>query len=200
LIGRAVCPTAVGLMLLVGISAKPSAAIEPTRTIAPARLVLAQKDVGDEYVQNRGFSRRRTLQDAGSGDSPAIRQRLRDLWLSGYQTGFNGRTVTWGIVSTVDVFRNAGLAQIERAWKGDVLRLTQGRPLPVPSAAPGSFRVLVRGRLSIGQQSAEIVVYMWQDARAIASVTVSGRPRSFPISLVVSLAKRQDAKLRRAFR
>jgi len=192
-------PIALGLVVLLCVSASASARIENASSVAPAQLVLRQRDVGDAYLQNRAFSRARTIQEASSGDSLEIRRQLKRLWLGGYQTGFNGRTVPWGIVSTVDVFRVSRLADIEQAWKHDVLRITGGRAVAVPRAAPGSFRFFVRGHIAIGGQPAEIELYMWRRARAIAAVTITGTG-SFPHSLVLSLAKRQDAKIRDAFR
>lgn len=195
MIGRQI---AVGLLVLPCVSASASAGDLTATSVMPAKLVLQQRDVGAAYVQNKSFSRVRTLKDAGSGDSLVIRRRLKQLWLGGYQTGLNGRTVPWGIVSAIDVFRGSRLTDIEHAWKDDALRLTGGRALAVPSAAPGSFRLLVRGHVVIGGQPAEIELYMWQRSRTIASLTVSGQPGSFATSLIMSLANRQDAKIRRA--
>jgi hypothetical protein len=192
----------LALFLLPLVCAPASAALkgadEPS--VRPVRMVLQQRDVGTAYLKNTRFSRPRTLTDGGSGDSPPIRRRLREVWVGGYQTGFNGRSVPWGIVSTVDVFRGSSLTDIERAWRTDALRATGGRMLLAPPRAPGSFRLLIRGRVTIGSQPAQIDLYMWQTGRAIASVDVTGRPGSFPASLILTLARRQDIKIRSALR
>ncbi len=190
--------TVVLLATSLVVAAQESSAAHKT-SVPPARLVLDLRDVGPAYTQNKHFSRSRTLKDAASGDSSRIQRRLRQIWIGGYQTGFNGRSVPWGVVSVVDLFRSSRLADIERAWTIDAIRITGGSRNPVPSNAPGSFRLLVRGTITIGSQKADIDIYMWQRKRAIAAVTVSGSRGAFPSSLVVTLARRQDAKIRRAF-
>jgi len=156
-------------------------------------LVLAASDVGTSYVRNAVFSRPRTLAEAGNGDSIATRRLLASKWLAGMQAGFNGVSVPWGIVSTADVFRASTLASIDRAWHRDLLRVTRGRMQRLPVNAPGRNRALVRGHL----QSLETLDYMWQHGRVILSVNLTGKPDTLQLPLLMTLARRQDAKVSR---
>ena len=105
---------ALCILLVVGTSVSAALADVGVPPVRPARMVLQSRDVGSAYIQNKRFSRPRTLADAGNGDSQSIRRRLGQIWIGGYQTGFNGRRVPWGVVSTIDVFRTSRLADVER--------------------------------------------------------------------------------------
>jgi hypothetical protein len=167
-------------------------AIGGVAALHPSRLVLQKKDVGAKYVKNATFSGPTTLAEAGSGDSRAIRRQLKRIWLAGYRTGFNGISVRWGISSTADVFRTAGLRAVERAWTSDILRAFRGRVKPSPLSAPGTFRLLIQGR--VGTAATEF--YMWQRGRVLASVDVTGPAGVVPRSLLMTLVRRQDSKIR----
>jgi hypothetical protein len=189
------CRVLVGVFVLL-VATGGAAASGADQTITPRLLVLQPADVGVAYVKNTAYSRPRTLQDAASGDSASIRRRLQKVWVGGYQVGFNGRKVDRGIVSTADVFRNTTLADIERAWTADSLALTHGRALTVPAGAPGSFRLLVLGKVQVGAQPVEVLLYMWQQGRVVASVNVTGTQNSFSTALLMRLAAQQDKRIR----
>jgi hypothetical protein len=160
-------------------------------------LVLQQSDVGAAYFKNRSFTRRRTFAEASNGDSPAVSSLLKILWKGGYQSGFNGRSVPWGISSTADLFVNSNLDSIVSAWHADVRRLASGQRLSVPSTAPGTRRFLVRGRVRYHGRTIHMMIYMWQEKRVVASVTIAGEQTRLPLSTLLSFARTQDRKIRR---
>ncbi|MFZ1880388.1 MAG: hypothetical protein WAU41_09490 [Gaiellaceae bacterium] len=187
-------------LLAVLLATGGTVAFAADATLVPRLLVLQPADVGAGYVENASFSGQETLQDAASGDSAAVRRRLQKVWVGGYRAGFNGRTVQRGVVSTADVFRSSTIADIERAWKSDLITQIGGRPMATPASAPGTFRVLARGSAHVGAQSLEVLLYVWQQGRVVASVNVTGTPNSFSTALLMRLVARQDAKLRRGLR
>lgn len=159
-------------------------------------LVLQQTDVGAAYFKNRPLTRRRTFSEASNGDSPAVRSLLKTLWRGGYQTGFNGATVPWGISSTADLFVNSKLDSIVSAWNTDLRRLASGRRLSVPSTAPGTRRFLVRGRVLSSGRTINMMIYMWQQKRVVASATIAGEQASLPLGTLLAFARIQDRKIR----
>jgi hypothetical protein len=193
--------------LLVGFSLVLTAAVASVASPAEAlpdrlsavqleKLVLQDRDVGAAYSKNRSFSRPRTFSEASNGDSPKVTDLLRRLWKGGYQTGFNGRTVPWGVSSTADLFANAKLDSIVSAWKADILRLSNGRLISVPPTAPGTRRFLVAGRIRYPGRTINTMIYMWQEGPVLGSVTIAGdRPR-LPLSTLLSFARIQDRKIR----
>ncbi len=169
---------------------------DANKALEPEQLVLQQSDVGHTYAKNESFSRPRTFSEASNGDSPAVRRLLKKMWIEGYQTGFNGLTVLWGISSTADVFVSSSLDAIVNAWRNDILRLTNGQPLSVPRNAPGTHRFLVRGRVAYAGDTINILIYMWHEKRVIASVSLAGVRATLPVRVLFSLAQRQDSKVR----
>lgn len=186
------------LVLALGISVGAAAAAE--RSVVPRLLVLQPADLGAGYTRNASFSRPRTLKDAGSGDSVAVSRELQRAWVGGYQVGFSGRRVPWGVVSDVDIFSTGTLANIEHAWTADALAQTGGQAMKVPAGMPGSFRLLSQGTLSANGQTLDVLLYMWQRGRAIAVVHITGAPHSFSIALLTRLVEKQDLRIRNAFR
>jgi len=153
--------------------------------------VLALSDLGDGYRVNPGLTIARTLADVSQGDSVAVRKELRRSWLAGAEHAFNGVSVQWGVVSLADVFRtSARMKLILRAWQDDAVRISKGKLQPVPRAAPGADGALVRGHLL----NYELLIYMWRRGRTISAVDVTGTPGSVPLSLVIKLARVQDAR------
>jgi len=157
-----------------------------------ARYVLTSRDVGPAYARNDTVSGGRSLADVSVGDSARIRRELRQSWLGGTVAAFNAVSGARGVISIADVFRQgAPIAEILRAWQADAARVTHGAFEPLPGRAPGDHPALVRGKIL----SYEVLVYMWSRGRTIASVEVTGKPGETDRGFLLSLARRQDAKL-----
>jgi hypothetical protein len=177
------------------------AAVVPSGLAATAdrpvsRLVLEPRDVGAAYVPNQELTRPRTFSEAAAGDSAAVRRAIRRTWVGGYQSGFVGVRVPWGIVSTTDVFRTGDLGTIVTAWHADLVRQLHARRLPVPAGAPGTRRLLLAAKVPVAGRTVEVKTYAWQRGRAFATVHLTGVAGKLRLALLMSLARRQDAKLR----
>lgn len=165
--------------------------------VAASRLVLTLDDLGGGYRINPGLTGNRSFQDVSLGDSVAVRKELSRSWLRGAEHAFNGVSVQWGVVSLADIFReSAHMDLILRAWQDDAVRISKGERQPLPSRAPGTGGVLVRGHLL----QYELLIYMWRRGSTISSVDVTGAKDTVPVSLVMKLARRQDARVLSAVR
>ncbi len=154
------------------------------------RILLSLGDLGSAYTVK--FSARRSLIDVSSGDSASVRQELARSWLAGAEHSFRGKKVDRGVISQADVFRKgAHMDLILRAWQRDVLRISHGTLQQLPPTAPGTGGALVRGHLF----AYELLIYMWRHGRAISSVDVTGLNGTVPVSLVMKLARVQDARM-----
>jgi len=170
--------------------------VATARAAAPANpakgLVLELADVGSAYNENPSLSGARTLADVSQGDSAAIKRELARGWIGGLERAYNGVSVPWGIVSLSDVFRaSARIDLILGAWERDLVTISKGTRQPLPAKAPGTGGVLVRGKLL----TYELLIYMWRHGQAISSVDVTGAQGKVPLSLLMKLARRQDAKI-----
>lgn len=156
------------------------------------RLVLTPHDLGHSYRSNQTLTGPRTLADISLGDSRTVRRELARSWLGGEEDAYNGVSVPWGVVSISDVFKpTARIDLILAAWEHDLVTITKGKREPLPAGAPGSGGALVRGSLL----TYELLIYMWRRGRTIASVDVTGSMGTVPLSLLMKLARRQDAKI-----
>ena len=154
------------------------------------RMLLSLGDLGSAYTVK--FSGNRTLIDVSAGDSATVRKELARSWVSGAEHGFRGKSVDRGVISQADVFRKgARMNLILRAWQQDVLRISDGTREQLPRTAPGTGGALVRGHLF----AYELLIYMWRHGRAISSVDVTGLNGTVPVSLVMKLARVQDARM-----
>ena len=168
------------------------AAPSDAATSLAERLVLTKADVGSAYRYNKAFSQPYTLQAAQRNTSGSERRELARKWLGGAQSGFNGVGVKRNIVSTADVFRTDKLEIIVGAFERRYLMLSHGLLLPVPAGAPGTNRVLIRGKM----QSFVVLLYEWQHGPNILSVWQFGPAAHLKQSELVALARRMDAKVR----
>ena len=154
------------------------------------RIILSLADVGSGYTAK--YTGRRTLIDVSTGDSTKVRKELARSWISGAEHAFRGNRIDRGVISQADVFRKgAQMNLILRAWQRDVVRISQGTRQQLPGAAPGTGGALVRGHLL----SYELLIYMWRRGRTISSVDVTGVDGTVPVSLVMKLARVQDARM-----
>jgi hypothetical protein len=152
-------------------------------------LLLSRSDVGSGFIVK--YSGARTLKVVGAGDSAAVRKELKRSWLNGAELAYQGSSVDRGVISQADVFRTgAQMGMILRAWQRDVVRISHGTRQALPDAAPGTGGALVRGHLL----SYELLIYMWRHGRTISSVDVTGAKGTVPVSLVMKLARAQDAR------
>jgi hypothetical protein len=173
-----------GSALLVGTASASAPAARPDR------ILLSLGDLGSTYSVK--FIARRTLIDVSSGDSASVRQELARSWIAGAEQSFRAKKVDRGVISQADVFRQgARLDLILRAWQRDVLRISHGTLQDLPTAAPGTGGALMRGHLF----AYELLIYMWRHGRAISSVDVTGLNGTVPVSLVMKLARVQDARM-----
>jgi hypothetical protein len=156
-------------------------------------LVLSQRDVGSSYVLNRPFTRARTLREVSTNASAAAKAQLARLWVAGMQDAFNGGPAVSGqsLLSTADVFRSTELTTIVRSWQGTYLRLSHGVRLTLPQGAPGSGRILIRGRL----QADEVLLYLWQRGKAVLTTWIVGKPGLPTTTQLMALARQQDSRV-----
>ena len=156
-----------------------------------ARLVLTKRDVGTAYRLNASFTSAHTLREVSVNAPPSIKRELARKWVAGMQTGFNGVTVRRGIISTADVFRTPNIDAIVRHWQRLYLRNSRGKLLPVPEHAPGTSRILIRGRMV----SDTVLLYFWVHGPRILTVWQFGPSASLRPKQLFELARRQDAKV-----
>ena len=185
-------PLALGLAGLVAVVGVASA----TGGANPAaHYVLTAYDLGPTYLPNDSVSGSRSLADISVGDSARVRQALRQNWLGGTVAGFNGVSGSRGVISIADVFRTgAPIDDVLKAWQLDAVRTTKGVFERLPSHSPGHHPVLVRGSVL----NYEVLLYMWSRKNTIASVEVTGKRGEPTKSFLLTLARRQDAKLTRS--
>jgi hypothetical protein len=180
---------AIGLACLVTAVAVAAAA---GGTRPGARYVLTAGDVGPGYKRNTYVSGGRTLADISFGDSTRVRGELRRDWVGGTVAAFNRVGGDSGVISIADVFRSgAAIDEILGAWQKDAADTTEGTLERLPPHAPGHHPALVRGRIA----GYEILLYMWSRGRTIASVEVTGKPGRTSKSFLLTLVRRQDARL-----
>ena len=185
-------PFALGLACLVAVVGVASATGEANPA---ARYVLTAYDLGPTYLPNDSVSGSRSLADISVGDSARVRQALRQNWLGGTVAGFNGVSGSRGVISIADVFRaGAPIDDVLKAWQLDAVRTTKGVFERLPSHSPGHHPVLVRGSVL----NYEVLLYMWSRKNTIASVEVTGKRGEPTKSFLLTLARRQDAKLTRS--
>jgi len=154
--------------------------------------VLSPHDVGGAYRENATVSGPRRLGDISIGDSAAVQAQIRRDWLGGMEAAYNGTSVPWGIVSLADVFRSAArVGPILQAWQGDFVRISGGTRLSLQVGWPGMHGVLIRGHVV----TSELLIYIWQRGRTIASVDVTGPSGKVPLALLMKLALAQDARI-----
>jgi hypothetical protein len=184
---------AVCILLSAGFLAGHASALDRSvQRREPSQLVLRAQDVGGSYLENRQGSFPHKFAFVAAGDSSSVRHHLLEkMWTDGYQRGFNGTSVPWGIVSSVDRFTTTGLSVIGRAWRAGFLRILHGRSLTLPHAAPGTSRLLIRGSLA----GAAIYAYVWQQGATISQVNLAGRVGPAQLPLLMRLARIQAARI-----
>jgi hypothetical protein len=143
-------------------------------------------------VYNAPFSHAHTLAEVSTGASAVLKRELTQKWIAGTARGFNSVTATRSLVSTADVFRTPMLDLIVGSFKRRFLSLSRGRLLRVPTAAPGTHRSLIRGKI----KSFVVLIYVWQHGRDILTVWQIGTQTALRPGELFTLARRQDAKVR----
>jgi hypothetical protein len=158
-----------------------------------AALVLSASDVGPGYHANTAVSGIRTLSEVSYGDTQTIVRYLDADWLGGTESAFNG--LSTGIISVADVFRpGAPVDTVLRAWQDDAQAITGGDRVPLPHNYPGGDPVLISGTVV----DYGILIYMWREGRVIATLEVTGKPAKLQRSMLIELARRQEARISRA--
>jgi hypothetical protein len=177
----------LALLACCGLLAGAASASAPVRAKG---MLLSLGDVGAGYTVK--YQGARTLNVVRSGDSATVQKELRRSWLNGAELAYRHADTDRGVISQADVFRkSARMDLILRAWQRDVVRISVGARQRVPHAAPGTGGALVRGHLL----SYELLIYMWRHGRTIASVDVTGAKGTVSVSLLMKLARAQDARI-----
>jgi hypothetical protein len=158
-----------------------------------APYVLTVRDVGAPYGEDQLASGSRALADISVGDSESVQRELRRNWLGGTVAAFRDFSGQESVISIADVFRSSTrIDPVLRAWQQDALRATHGVLVKLPPQAPGQHPALIRGRIT----DYDVLFYMWSRGKKIASVELTGRPGAPKRRFLLTLARRQDAKLR----
>jgi hypothetical protein len=178
--------------LLTPLQAQAQSASAPQRDPA-AGLVLSVSDVGPGYHANTAVSGIRTLSEVSYGDTQKIVRYLDADWLGGTESAFNGVSV--GIISVADVFRpGAPVDTVLRAWQDDAQAITGGDRVPLSSGYPGGDPALISGMVV----NYGVLIYMWREGRVIGTLELTGKPAKLRPSLLIELARRQEARIARA--
>ncbi len=179
-------------VLLTPLAAPAQSAPVPHRDPAAA-LVLSASDVGPGYHANTAVSGIRTLSEVSYGDTQKIVRYLDADWLGGTESAFNGLSL--GIISVADVFRpGAPVDAVLRAWQDDAQNFTGGNRVPLPPGHPGGDPALISGTVV----NYGVLIYMWREGRVIATLELTGKPAKLQRSLLIKLARRQEARISRA--
>lgn len=176
----------------------PQTSAPPASPSDLTRLVLQVSDLGGGYARFPTNTHAVSIAQETSNDSPRAAAIEQATYLGGYQAAFRRPGVAV-LLSTALAYTSASAVhQVDT--DPQTIRITaaelHGRRLPIPAGAPGVDPLLIQGTTRLNGRRLPAAFYVWRRGTFAFAIFMIGRRAD--VRAVVSLARLQDARIRRS--
>jgi hypothetical protein len=175
----------------------PQTSVPPAPPSGLTRLVPQESDLGGGYARFPADTHPISITQETSNDSARAAAIEQATYLGGYQAAFHRPGVAV-LLSTALAYTSASAVhQVDTDPQTIRISAAQlhGRRLPIPAGAPGLDPLLIQGALLLNGRRLPAEFYVWRRGTFAFAIFMVGRRAD--VRTVVSLARLQDARIRR---